>query len=175
MRARLIASSATLLGSLCCLAHAHADITASVAATTATSGALTTYTYQVANSLSSTGFVTEFDLGLPTSANLTAIAAPADFFPFYDPGDPSIMFTAFLDGGIAPGMTDIFSFSSPDAPGSIPDQLAGVDDLSGMYITLPGSTAGPSDTPTATPEPSTIALLGTGLMGFAGFVMRRLC
>ena len=33
---------------------------------------------------------------------------------------------------------------------------------------------GPTGPPTATPEPSTFALLGTGLLGFAGVVRRRI-
>ncbi len=173
MRVRTFVTVATTILFALSAQHAHADLVATVTPSTSTSGGTTTYNYVVANAVTSTGLVTEFDLALPTDANLSSITAPADFFPFYDPGDFDIMFTAFDLTGIAPGLTGTFSFTSPDAPGSIVDQLAGVDNVSGSYITIPGTTLGPADA-TPTPEPSTVALFGTGLLGAGRMLKRRI-
>ena len=107
----------------------------------------------------------------PTQIILTATAAPytppASFngfeFTFLN-GDPDITGAVLDSSSTATGAVPTFTSDSVDV------NLQGLTITAGQTAVIDLTFASPSS---VTPEPSSIALLGTGLLGFAGVVRRR--
>ena len=153
-------------------AKAHASFMASVAvSTSAAGGGLIAYNYTVTDAPSSTDNIGQFSINVPTNANLVAIMAPAGYIIDYTPGDTIVSFespSASLD--LTPGRSETFSFNSllgPRLRSYILVDYNNFDSLSGLVN-------GPSTVVSVAPEPSSIALLGTGLLGVGAAVRRRM-
>ncbi len=151
-------------------AHAHADFLASVSVTTPALGASTAYIYTVTDAAASTENIGQFALAVPLDANLFGFLMPAGYLVDYTPGNPAIFFDSTDPAtDIHPGQSASFAFLSALAPASSSFQLFNYD----TGDSLQGTTQGPNDPVSVTPEPESLALLGTGLPLIAAVVRRR--
>ena len=75
------------------------------------------FSYSVANSLSSTVGVEEFDLAATPGSTLSGFSTPAGFLTLYTQGDPDVQFLSTDPStDIAPGASGVFSFTSDVGP-----------------------------------------------------------
>jgi hypothetical protein len=134
------------------------------------------YTYTVAVDPASTSAVSEFDLNItsgtasgintPIGAPLSSITMANGFINLYTLGDPTISFLSTDPStDIAPGTFGMFSFISTANPVLQPFQLSTFD---GSGSTVANFVLGP----TAVPEPSSVLLLGAGVIGVSGWFAR---
>ena len=120
-------------------------------------GGLTNYAYNLTDTGSET--IGEFDLGVPDSAALTNITAPAGWLTLYTTGYAIISFDSTDSStDIAPGtLLAGFSFTSPLTAGEV--DYAAVSFDTGDAAT--GTTLAP-----AVPEPASCSLFAFGIIGF---------
>jgi len=128
------------------------------------------YSYSVANDVSSTVGIFEFNVAVSTGSMLSQLTAPSGFLSLYTSGDFAVQFLS-SDGSsdVAPGFTGVFSFISPLAPGFQSSLTRGFDDAGGVLFANAGTTLAP------VPEPSTLALFAAGavVLSIASAVKRR--
>ena len=128
-----------------------------VTATVTAQGTGFLYSYTLANSVNSTVGVTEFDIDMVPTADLTALTAPTGFLALYTPGDTFIQFLSTAAAfDIAPGASGVFSFTSLVTPGLAVNVTRGFDPTGAPAENL-------SRTFAPVPEPSSLVLFGLGL------------
>lgn len=125
----------------------------------------------------------EPNLGAGTGGTLRIVSATAGLFDFAgidvgSAGSGSISVSGY-DGATLVG-TDSFAGANTGLPGTYTRYTSGnLDDLTSLLISLPASPETAIDNvvvnsvAAATPEPSTLALFGTGILGLAGMARRR--
>ena len=153
-------------------APARAGFVASVlSGVTQEAGGVYLYSYQVMDAATSTLAVSEFDMVLPSDANLQSIMPQPGFLTLYTPGDLTISFSSTDPStDIGPGMIGLFSFTSMDPPTLGSFSLLTFDDPNGFG---PGDViSGVTLAPGAVPEPGSLVLLGLGLPGAIGLIAR---
>ncbi len=160
----LLACAATLSMALG-TAPARADLLTTVTPTVVeVSGPIYSYSYLVANSVSSTVGVAEFDLAVRSGVLINSIVAPTGFTTLYNAGDPDISFlSSDPTTDIKAGSSAVFSFTANAAPGSNSEITRGFD-ATGVVFQNPGTTL----TPTALPEPSVFLLSALGGLAVLG-------
>ncbi|MEW4569260.1 PEP-CTERM sorting domain-containing protein [Tautonia sp. JC769] len=136
--------------------------------TTPWGGDRTLYTYTLENSNASTLNAVQFALEVSPTADLDHLSGPVGWLITYEPGDETIDFLSLAEEtDLQPGSTARFSFSSPLGP-SLSDYLIVGLDLPSVSVEInQGQVAGPGAT--AIPEPSTLTLLGSGVLSLLGY------
>ncbi len=148
-------------------AEAGFDVSITGSATQQAGGAYL-YSYILIDNPSSTVAISEFNIALNDPIGVSLITSPSDFFTFYNPGDPVITFDAF-DTGISPGSAGVFSFVSMSAPGLVAESIVGLDSSTFTAQTSSGMVIGAAS---VVPEPSSVVMLGIGVLGSFGWLAR---
>jgi len=144
------------------------------------SGGIYTYSYALSVAPSSPDNVWEF--WIYPKATFTNVSQIIDSS---DPQNPLVLWDFITDGSsfiqwystdpsgtydITPGNSRGFSFDSFGAPGIVNYDIGGSDPDGIPTDSISGTTTGPVE---PIPEPSTVLLLATGLVGMAGYVRIR--
>jgi len=152
---------------------AHAGlITDLLSSVTPQPSGLTLYQYTLTDDPGSTLPVVEFTLSVSTAADISSLAGPSGWQITYNAGDALVDWATFsADTVIQPGDSATFSFLSPLGPSQQDYSVLGLDPASFDVETNQGQTQSPGIT--AVPEPSALAMLGTGALGFLGYAWRH--
>lgn len=142
------------------------------------SGGVWNYEYILSNSQISDETV--WLLALEVGAPIYNILSPANWYVWQDGSTGVVEWDSEYDPDYAndiwPGnLLSGFSFQSNAGPGSLGYQLQGWDIENDDYGTINnGSTLAPIAATAPIPEPSTLLLLSTGLVGVVGFGSRKI-
>lgn len=162
-------AAAVLACFLCATPASAAFLTTLFVEVTPQANGSTRYEYSLTNLSTSTLPAVQFALAVSPDADLRGMTGPEGWFITYQTGGETIDFLSLSeDTDLMPGATARFSFASPIGP-SLTDYLVTGVDLSTVRIEISeGQVAGPGVGVNAVPEPSTLALLGTGMLGLVG-------